>query len=73
MKKQQPDVYYDPVPHTFDASAGWPYRFTYRWTHLPTEESGTRDVFTYSPRDFASLLKRWGDQQPERWKYEEVH
>jgi hypothetical protein len=46
---------------------------SYRWTHLPTGETGVRECLPYlSLKDFEVALSRWNAFDPEVWKYELV-
>lgn len=47
----------------------WP-EFAYRWTHLPSGETGTRISRFTSASAFGHCLQLWNAQQPHQWSYE---
>lgn len=41
----------------------------YRWMHIPTGQTGTRQVFFNSWQDCADKIAKWNTQGGQLWKY----
>lgn len=48
------------------------FTFKYRWTHLPSGDSGDTENLFLNYDAFVSCIERWNQTDASRWKYEVI-